>query len=148
MVSPCGKIKIPINESTDEQSQIEEYIREYQGEGIQHVALGSDDIYRSVDQLKRSDICFQSVPDSYYASVAKRTCGRKENPDELKQRQILIDGDIKQGILLQIFTQNLIGPIFFEIIQRKGNEGFGEGNFQALFESIELEQIRRGVITD
>ena len=146
MTSPCGKIRIPINESQDDKSQIEEYLREYRGEGIQHIALASADIYRSVDRLRANGVIFQETPDSYYDGVTARVTGHHESLAELRQRRILIDGSAKDGILLQIFTANVIGPIFFEIIQRKGNEGFGEGNFQALFESIELEQIRRGVV--
>ena len=146
MTSPCGKIRIPINESQDDKSQIEEYLSEYGGEGIQHIALAAKDIYRTVDVLHQRGVSFQNTPDSYYEGVAARVDGHRESLAELKQRQILIDGSAEQGILLQIFTSNVIGPIFFEIIQRKGNEGFGEGNFRALFESIELDQIRRGVI--
>ncbi len=146
MTSPCGKIRIPINESQDDKSQIEEYIREYQGEGIQHIALFADDIYASVDALRANGIEFQDTPDSYYEGVNARVTGHQESLGRMKERGILIDGSIKDGILLQIFTKNVIGPIFFEIIQRKGNEGFGEGNFRALFESIELDQERRGVI--
>jgi 4-hydroxyphenylpyruvate dioxygenase len=146
MTSPCGKIRIPINESQDDKSQIEEYLREYRGEGIQHIALSTADIYRTVDRLRGNGVVFQSTPDSYYEGVAARVAGHKESLAELKQRRILIDGSAKDGILLQIFTANVIGPIFFEIIERKGNEGFGEGNFKALFESIELDQIRRGVV--
>jgi 4-hydroxyphenylpyruvate dioxygenase len=148
MTSPCGKIRIPINESQDDKSQIEEYLREYHGEGIQHIALASTDIYRTVDVLRRQGVAFQDTPDTYYEGVAARVPGHGENLAELQQRRILIDGNPQkgEGVLLQIFTQNVIGPIFFEIIQRKGNEGFGEGNFRALFESIELDQIRRGVL--
>jgi 4-hydroxyphenylpyruvate dioxygenase len=146
MTSPCGKIRIPINESQDDKSQIEEYLSEYGGEGIQHIALAATDIYRTVDVLRQRGVSFQSTPDSYYEGVEARVHGHRESLAELKRRQILIDGSAEQGILLQIFTSNVIGPIFFEIIQRKGNEGFGEGNFRALFESIELDQIRRGVI--
>jgi 4-hydroxyphenylpyruvate dioxygenase len=146
MTSPCGKIRIPINESQDDKSQIEEYLREYRGEGIQHIALATDDIYATVDQLRRNGIEFQDTPDTYYEGVDARVHGHRESLDELARRRILIDGSAKEGILLQIFTKNVIGPIFFEIIQRKGNEGFGEGNFRALFESIELDQERRGVI--
>ena len=133
MTSPCGKIRIPLNESQDDKSQIEEFLREYKGEGIQHIALGSDDIYATVDILRGRGIPFQDTPDTYYELV----------DDRVKDHGEPTGG---QGLLLQIFTQNVIGPIFFEIIQRKGNEGFGEGNFKALFESIELDQIRRGVI--
>jgi 4-hydroxyphenylpyruvate dioxygenase len=146
MTSPCGKIRIPINESRDDKSQIEEYLREYRGEGIQHIALATNDIYRTVDQLRSSGVVFQDTPDTYYEGVDARVVGHEEQLAELKRRRILIDGSAKDGILLQIFTTNVIGPIFFEIIQRRGNEGFGEGNFQALFESIELDQIRRGVV--
>jgi 4-hydroxyphenylpyruvate dioxygenase len=146
MTSPCGKIRIPINESQDDKSQIEEYLREYRGEGIQHIALATDDIYRSVDALRANGVKFQDTPGTYYEGVAARVTGHRESVAELERRRILIDGSDKDGILLQIFTQNVIGPIFFEIIQRKGNEGFGEGNFRALFESIELDQERRGVI--
>lgn len=146
MVSPCGKIRIPINESADDQSQIEEYLRAYQGEGIQHIALGTNDIYQSVDGIRQNGILFQDSPDTYFDGIDKRVPNHNEDVEALRQRQILIDGDEEQGILLQIFTQNLIGPIFFELIQRKGNQGFGEGNFQALFESIEQDQLRRGVI--
>jgi len=148
MTSPCGKIRIPINESQDDKSQIEEYLREYHGEGIQHIALASTDIYRTVDVLRRQGVAFQDTPDTYYEGVAARVPGHGESLAELQQRRILIDGNPQkgEGVLLQIFTQNVIGPIFFEIIQRKGNEGFGEGNFRALFESIELDQIRRGVV--
>jgi len=148
MTSPCGKIRIPINESQDDKSQIEEYLREYHGEGIQHIALASEDIYRTVDVLRRQGVAFQDTPDTYYEGVDARVPGHRENLGELQRRRILIDGNPQknEGVLLQIFTQNVIGPIFFEIIQRKGNEGFGEGNFRALFESIELDQIRRGVV--
>jgi 4-hydroxyphenylpyruvate dioxygenase len=148
MTSPCGKIRIPINESQDDKSQIEEFLREYKGEGIQHIALGSDDIYAAVDILRERGIPFQDTPDTYYELVDERVKGHGEPTAELEKRRILVDGAPTegQGLLLQIFTQNVIGPIFFEIIQRKGNEGFGEGNFKALFESIELDQMRRGVL--
>ncbi len=146
MTSPCGKIRIPINESQDDKSQIEEYIREYHGEGIQHIALFTDDIYATVDALRANGVEFQDTPDTYYEGVEARVTGHRESMARMQERGILIDGSAKDGILLQIFTKNVIGPIFFEIIQRKGNEGFGEGNFKALFESIELDQERRGVI--
>ena len=148
MTSPCGKIRIPINESQDDKSQIEEYLREYHGEGIQHIALATSDIYRTVDTLRGHGVAFQDSPETYYEGVEARVSGHKESLEALKSRRILIDGNPAkgEGVLLQIFTQNVIGPIFFEIIQRKGNDGFGEGNFRALFESIELDQIRRGVI--
>ena len=148
MTSPCGKLRIPLNESRDDKSQIEEFLRDYKGEGIQHIALGSDDIYATVDTLRERGIAFQDTPDTYYELVDARVAGHGEPTAELEKRRILVDGAPTegQGLLLQIFTHNVIGPIFFEIIQRKGNEGFGEGNFKALFESIELDQIRRGVI--
>jgi 4-hydroxyphenylpyruvate dioxygenase len=148
MTSPCGKIRIPLNESQDDKSQIEEFLREYKGEGIQHIALGSDDIYTAVDIIRARGIPFQDTPDTYYELLPERIKGHEESIPELEKRRILMDGAPTegQGLLLQIFTQNVIGPIFFEIIQRKGNEGFGEGNFKALFESIELDQMRRGVL--
>ena len=148
MTSPCGKIRIPINESADDKSQIEEYLSEYRGEGIQHIALGTNDIYATVDELRSHDVVFQDTPDSYYEKTDQRVTGHGEDLEALRQRRILIDGAPTegQGLLLQIFTGNVIGPIFFEIIQRKGNDGFGEGNFQALFESIEQDQVRRGVL--
>jgi 4-hydroxyphenylpyruvate dioxygenase len=148
MTSPCGKIRIPINESQDDKSQIEEYLREYHGEGIQHIALASADIYKTVDVLRQHGVAFQDSPDTYYEGVNARVPGHTESLDEMRSRRILIDGNPAkgEGLLLQIFTQNVIGPIFFEIIQRKGNQGFGEGNFRALFESIEQDQIRRGVL--
>ncbi len=148
MTSPCGKIRIPLNESQDDKSQIEEFLRDYKGEGIQHIALGTDDIYSTVDRLAAADVELQETHDAYYDMVDERLPGHGEPVEELRRRSILIDGAPAddQGILLQIFTRNVIGPIFFEIIQRKGNEGFGEGNFKALFESLELDQIRRGVL--
>jgi 4-hydroxyphenylpyruvate dioxygenase len=152
MTSPCGKIRIPINESSDDKSQIAEYLALYHGEGIQHIALGSENIYASVEAMKRSGVAFQDTISTYYDLVDKRLPQHGENLDELRRLRILIDGATHQGapneLLLQVFTQTVIGPIFFEIIQRKGDQGFGEGNFRALFESIELDQIRRGVITD
>ena len=149
MVSPCGKIRIPINESSDDKSQIEEYLRDYRGEGIQHVALGTDDIVATVEALKARDIAFMAPPpDTYYAAVDERVPGHGEPIPDLKRNGILIDGaPTPDGVrLLQIFTETVIGPIFFELIQRKGDDGFGEGNFKALFESMEQDQIRRGVL--
>ena len=147
MTSPCGKIRIPINESSDDKSQIQEYLVAYRGEGIQHIALGTDDIYACVEKLRRIGVDFQDTPDTYYEQLATRLPGHKEDTARLAANRILLDGaPAKDEMLLQIFTKTVIGPIFFEIIQRKGNEGFGEGNFQALFESIELDQIRRGVL--
>jgi 4-hydroxyphenylpyruvate dioxygenase len=146
MTSPCGKIRIPINESSDDKSQIEEYLHDYKGEGIQHIALASGDIYESVETLKVRGVSFQDSPDTYYERLDNRVKGHGEDVERLKRNRILIDGTADEGLLLQIFTQNAIGPIFFEIIQRKGNQGFGEGNFRALFESIEADQIKRGVL--
>lgn len=150
MTSPCGKIRIPINESSDDKSQIAEYLEAYRGEGIQHIALGTEDIYATVAALRARGVPFQTVPDTYYEGVDARLPGHGEDVARLARERILIDGAPTEGggLLLQIFTQTVIGPIFFEIIQRKGNEGFGEGNFQALFESIELDQIRRGVLKE
>ena len=148
LVSPCGKIRIPLNESQDDFSQIAEFLKLYNGEGIQHIALGCRDIYSVVDQIKDEGIVFQQTPSSYYDLVDQRIPNHQENVASLKKLNILIDGGELpgDGILLQIFTKEIVGPIFFEFIERKGNKGFGEGNFQALFESIELDQIRRGVI--
>ena len=147
MTSPDGKIRIPINESADDKSQIEEYLHLYHGEGIQHIALSARDIYSTVETLKDHGVVFQETPETYYERLDNRIKGHGEDVARLKQDRILIDGAPDQGLLLQIFTQNAIGPIFFEIIQRKGNEGFGEGNFRALFESIEADQLRRGVLS-
>ena len=148
MTAPDDKIRIPLNESQDEFSQIEEYLREYRGEGIQHLALATDDIFATVDKLRENGIRFQDSPDTYYDMIDERLPGHGHDVAAMRKRRILIDGspETGEGLLLQIFTENMVGPIFFEIIQRKGNEGFGEGNFKALFESIELDQIRRGVI--
>jgi 4-hydroxyphenylpyruvate dioxygenase len=148
MTSPCGKIRIPLNESRDEHSQIEEFLLRYHGEGIQHIALATDDIYATVEQLRARGVPFRATPDSYYESVDARLPRHGENLARLRDDRILIDGGPEAGLLLQIFTDDAIGPIFFEIIQRKGNEGFGEGNFRALFESIERDQIRRGVLKE
>ena len=149
MTSPCGRIRIPINESSDDKSQIEEYLEAYKGEGIQHIALGTDDIYATVETLKGAGIKFMAPPpEAYYEALDERVPGHGEEIDRLKANGILLDGAPGEGggILLQIFTQLAIGPIFFEIIQRKGDEGFGEGNFKALFEAMEQDQIRRGVL--
>jgi 4-hydroxyphenylpyruvate dioxygenase len=146
MTSPCGKIRIPINEEgTEKAGQIQEYLDKYHGEGIQHVALGSTDLCRTVDALKARGVKLLDTNETYYELIDKRIPGHGEDVAELRKRRILIDG--KAGaLLLQIFSENQLGPIFFEFIQRKGDEGFGEGNFKALFESIELDQMKRGVI--
>jgi 4-hydroxyphenylpyruvate dioxygenase len=154
MTSPCGKIRIPINESLDDKSQIEEYLKEYRGEGIQHVALGARDIYDSVERLRANGLSFMPPPPpTYYEKVDARLPAHGENVDRLAKSGLLIDGEgVVDGgqtkVLLQIFSATVLGPIFFEFIQRKGDEGFGEGNFRALFESIEEDQIRRGVLQD
>ncbi len=146
MTSPCGMIRIPINEEgNDKQGQIQEYLTAYHGEGIQHVALGSSNIYNTVDAMRASGIKLLDTVDTYYELVDKRIPGHGEPLAELRKRKVLVDG--KAGaLLLQIFSENQLGPIFFEFIERKGDQGFGEGNFKALFESMELDQIRRGVL--
>jgi len=154
MTSPCGKIRIPINESSDDKSQIEEYLREYKGEGIQHIALATGDIYETIEALKKRDVTFMDPPPAtYYDALATRLPWHREDVPRLQKNGILLDGAPESkpgaddgGILLQIFTSTVIGPIFYEIIQRKGDEGFGEGNFRALFVSIEEDQIKRGVL--
>ena len=146
MIAPDGAIRIPLNESQDEHSQIEEFIREYNGEGIQHLALTTPDIYGTVEKLRARGVRLQDTIETYYELVDERVPGHGEDMTRMKANRILIDGSVAEGLLLQIFTENTFGPIFFEIIQRKGNAGFGNGNFQALFESIELDQMRRGVL--
>ena len=149
MTSPCGMIRIPINESTDDRSQIEEYLEAYHGEGIQHIALGTDDIHAAVEALKRRGVpLMEPPPDGYYEALDARLPGHGEDMARLKRNGILMDGapTPNGGLLLQIFTGLVIGPIFFEIIQRKGDDGFGEGNFKALFEAMEEDQVRRGVL--
>ncbi len=146
MVSPCGKIRIPVNEPADEKSQIQEYLQAYHGEGIQHIALATADIYQTVEALRATGMRFMPTPATYYDAIATRLPKHGEDLERLQRNEILIDGAPQQGLLLQIFTETVIGPIFFEIIQRKGNQGFGEGNFQALFEAIERDQMARGVL--
>jgi 4-hydroxyphenylpyruvate dioxygenase len=157
LTSPCGKIRIPINESLDDKSQIEEYLRQYKGEGIQHIAMGSRDIYSTVERLRENRLPFMPAPPAtYYEKIDARVPGHGEPVKRLAANGILIDGEgavalgAKEGrmskVLLQIFSGTVVGPIFFEFIQRKGDDGFGEGNFRALFESIEEDQIRRGVL--
>lgn len=145
MMSPCKKFCIPINEPTDSKSQIQEYIEEYKGSGIQHVALLTDKIISSVEKVRSNGVRFLETPDTYYEMISSRPFKVKEPIESLKNLKILVDGDAN-GYLLQIFTQNLCGPIFFEVIDRKGHDGFGDGNFQALFDAIELDQQRRGVL--
>ncbi|WP_027015200.1 4-hydroxyphenylpyruvate dioxygenase [Comamonas composti] len=146
MTSPCGKIRIPINEEgNDKAGQIQEYLDMYHGEGIQHIALGSTNLYDTVDALQMNGIKLLTTSETYYELLPKRIPDLKEPISELMARNILVDG--KPGdLLLQIFSENQLGPIFFEFIQRKGNDGFGEGNFKALFETMELDQMRRGVL--
>lgn len=145
MRSSDGKICIPINEPTDGKSQIQEYLDEYHGSGIQHLALLTNDIIPSVATVRERGVEFLDTPDSYYEMIHDRVPNVTERTDKLKDLRILVDGDQK-GYLLQIFTKNLVGPIFFEVIQRKGHDGFGEGNFQALFDAIERDQAARGVL--
>ena len=155
VMSPCGRFRIAINEPTEQKSQIQEFIDLYRGEGVQHVALSSGDLYASLEALQGADIPFQAVPDTYYESIEARLPGHGEDVPRMKRLGILIDGDNAGTpdhpdwqLLLQIFSKNQIGPIFFEFIQRKGNAGFGEGNAKALFESIEREQIERGYVSE
>jgi 4-hydroxyphenylpyruvate dioxygenase len=146
LTSPCGKIRIPINEEGNEKAgQITEYLDTYHGEGIQHIAMGSQDLLRTVDAMRASGVKLLDTIDTYYELVDKRIPGHGENLAELKKRKILVDGRAGE-LLLQIFSENQLGPIFFEFIQRKGDQGFGEGNFKALFESMELDQMRRGTL--
>lgn len=152
LTSPCGKIRIPINEDRGEDGQIASYLRKYNGEGIQHIAVGARNIYDATDQLAARGLQFMPGPnDTYYRMSKNRVAGHEEPIDRLKRHGILIDGEgVVDGgetrILLQIFSKTVIGPIFFEFIERKGDDGFGEGNFKALFESIEREQIESGEI--
>ena len=157
ITSPCGKIRIPLNESTDDKSQIESYLHKYNGEGIQHIAVGTESIYDATDALAENGLRFMpGPPDAYYDLSHARVDGHEEPIERMKRHGVLIDGegviDAENGdrltrILLQIFSKTVVGPIFFEFIQRKGDEGFGEGNFRALFESIEAEQINSGELT-
>ena len=148
MTAPDGMVRIPLNESSDPKSQINEYLDAYKGEGIQHIACFTDDIYTTVEKMREAGVEFLDTPDTYFEVIDQRIPNHGEDVARLARNKILIDADVetKQRKLLQIFTQNALGPIFFEIIQRKGNEGFGEGNFQALFESIERDQMKRGVL--
>lgn len=152
LTSPCGRIRIPINEDRGETGQIVEYLKRYRGEGIQHIAVGTDDIYAATDAIASRGLKFMPKPPmAYYQQSHDRVKGHAEPIDQMALHGILIDGEgvIDGGetrILLQIFSRTVIGPIFFEFIQRKGDDGFGEGNFRALFESIEQDQIERGVL--
>ncbi len=151
MTAPDGKIRIPLNEeAAGSEGQIEEFLMAFNGEGIQHIALSTADICGTVDQLRANGVAFMSPPpDTYYEMLAERLPGHGEPVDAMKSSGILVDGSAAYGdprILLQIFTDTLLGPVFFEIIQRKKDEGFGEGNFQALFHSLERDQVARGVV--
>ena len=146
MRSPCSKFSVPINEPSDSKSQIQEYLDEYKGSGIQHLALITENIVPTLAQLKAKEIQFLSPPPTtYYKQLQDRLPQVSENISELEKNAILVDGD-HDGYLLQIFSKNVIGPIFYEVIQRKGHQGFGEGNFQALFDAIEADQRERGYI--
>jgi 4-hydroxyphenylpyruvate dioxygenase len=152
LTSPCGRIRIPINEDRGETGQIVEYLRRYRGEGIQHIAVGTDDVYAATDAIAERGLRFMPAPPpAYYALSHERVAGHEEPVERMMRHGILIDGEgVVDGgetrILLQIFSRTVIGPIFFEFIQRKGDDGFGEGNFKALFESIEADQIARGAL--
>ena len=148
MTAPDGMVRIPLNESSDKKSQINEYLDQYKGEGIQHIALFTDNIYETVEAMRGKQVEFLDTPDAYYEVIDERIPRHGEDLQRMQKNKLLIDADdeTKKKLLLQIFTQNCIGPIFFEIIQRKGNEGFGNGNFTALFEAIERDQMKRGVL--
>ncbi|WP_179403196.1 4-hydroxyphenylpyruvate dioxygenase [Burkholderia guangdongensis] len=151
MTAPDGKIRIPLNEEAKQGGgQIEEFLMQFNGEGIQHIALLADDIFDAVDRLQMAGVPVMTAPNTfYYDGIEARLPGHGENIAELQSRGILLDGSTQDGskrLLLQIFSQPLLGPVFFEFIQRKGDEGFGEGNFKALFESLERDQIQRGAL--
>ena len=154
LTSPCGRIRIPINEDRGETGQIVEYHKRYKGEGIQHIAVGAYDIYASTDEIASRGIKYmKGPPEAYYELSKTRVVDHEEPIDRMKKHGIMIDGEGVVGggetrILLQIFSKTVIGPIFFEFIERKGDDGFGEGNFKALFESIEADQIERGVLSE
>ncbi|MCJ2292659.1 4-hydroxyphenylpyruvate dioxygenase, partial [Acinetobacter baumannii] len=151
LTAPDGMIRIPLNEDSDKgNGQIAEFLADFNGEGIQHIAFICDDLISTWDKLKGLGLKFMTPPpNTYYEMLEERLPEHGEPTEELKQRGILLDGSTKDGqkkLLLQIFSENMIGPVFFEFIQRKDDDGFGEGNFKALFESIERDQIRRGVL--
>lgn len=153
MTAPDGKIRIPLNEEDAKGGgQIEEYLMKFNGEGVQHIAISSPDIYASVDKLRAAGVPLMTAPpEAYYEMLEERLPGHGEPVDQLKVRGLLVDGSTEDGdprLLLQIFSECLFGPVFFEFIQRKKDEGFGEGNFKALFESMERDQVRRGVIKE
>ncbi len=155
MTAPDGLIRIPLNEEAGKGAhgkggQIEEFLMRFNGEGIQHIALLTDDLVASVDALKAAGVPLMTAPnDAYYEMLAERMPGHGEPVDALQSRGILLDGSTQGGdkrLLLQIFSECVLGPVFFEFIQRKADEGFGEGNFKALFESLERDQLKRGVL--
>ena len=153
LTAPDLKIRIPLNEEAEgsEGGQIDEFLRQFNGEGVQHIAFTTDDIYSTIDQLRANGVPLMSAPNaSYYEMIEERLPGQQEPVDQLQRRGLLVDGHTSEEgelrLLLQIFTETLIGPAFFEIIQRKGEPGFGEGNFKALFESIERDQLKRNVL--
>jgi len=143
--SPCGQFSIPINEADEAKSQINEYLEEYKGPGVQHLAFLTKDLLSSIDRFQGTQIETLDIDSKYYESVFDRVPNVKEEKEKIKKLNVLVDGD-ENGYLLQIFTKNLVGPIFFELIQREQHLSFGEGNFQALFDSIERDQMRRGVL--
>jgi 4-hydroxyphenylpyruvate dioxygenase len=151
MTAPDGKIRIPLNEESRQGGgQIEEFLLKFNGEGIQHIALICDDLLATVDSLALAGVPLMTAPnDAYYEMLEGRLPSHGQAPFELRKRGILLDGSTEGGtprLLLQIFSETQLGPVFFEFIQRKGDEGFGEGNFKALFESLERDQVRRGVL--
>jgi 4-hydroxyphenylpyruvate dioxygenase len=143
--SPCGRIKVPINEATEPESQVQEFVNRFKGAGVQHLALQTTDIINGLRTYRSKGFKFLTIPHSYYEVVPTRVPGVTEDLAVLEDLGILLDGE-GGGYLMQIFTEELVGPFFLEFIQRKGNDGFGEGNFKALFEAIERDQIRRGVL--
>jgi len=146
MRSPCSKFSVPINEPSDPKSQIQEYLDDYKGSGIQHIAMITDEIIPTLETLKKNQLMFLNAPPhTYYTQLKDRLPQVSEDVARLEKNAILVDGD-HDGYLLQIFTKNVIGPIFYEVIQRKGHDGFGNGNFQALFDAIEADQKARGYL--
>ena len=143
--SPCGSFCIPINEGKEEKSQINEYLREYKGQGIQHIAFLTPNIIKTMDKMQSEEFTTLDIDDEYYDSVFDKVPNVTEDHQKIRDYNLLVDGDDK-GYLIQIFSENVVGPIFFEFIQRKNNQGFGEGNFGALFRAIERDQERRGVL--
>lgn len=143
--SPCGTFCIPINEADEAKSQINEYLEEYKGPGVQHLAFLTKDLLKSIRALESTEIKTLDIEPNYYKNVFTRVPNVKEDKKEIERLNVLVDGD-EEGYLLQIFTKNLVGPIFVELIQRQNHLSFGEGNFQALFDSIERDQMKRGVL--